>query len=315
LLIFTACAPGQQRPIQQPNQQNQQQNEGSEEVRRNLETALSAIYNPGQVRHSRVTADTLDVKSGLGNNFSTITTLKKNDIVNVLDDVNDWYVIQLDDNQVGAIDSFKTTPVVLEGGNENEAQQPQPAEQPQSEDQVPIEHKTNQELQQQQQEQQQTQQPAQEQQQTQQNQQTNQPQPSRQTTTPTRLGSQEQRMVDLVNQERTKNGLAPLTVDLELSRVAAIKSQDMADNNYFSHNSPTYGSPFDMMDKFNIKYLHAGENLAGNSSVESAHTALMNSSGHRQNILSPDFTHIGIGIRPSDRYGYIYTQMFISKPK
>jgi len=69
------------------------------------------------------------------------------------------------------------------------------------------------------------------------------------------------------------------------------------------------------MDKFNINYLHGGENLAGNSSVENAHISLMNSSGHRQNILSPDFTHIGIGIRPSSRYGYLYTQMFISKPK
>lgn len=122
-------------------------------------------------------------------------------------------------------------------------------------------------------------------------------------------------MIDLVNRERAKNNLPALQVDPNVTRVARIKSQDMVDNNYFSHNSPTYGSPFDMLSAFDIKYLHAGENLAGNSSVERAHEALMNSSGHRKNILSGDFTHIGIGVKPSDRYGFIYTQMFISKPK
>ena len=70
-----------------------------------------------------------------------------------------------------------------------------------------------------------------------------------------------------------------------------------------------------MLKKFGISYLHAGENLAGNSSVDRAHRALMNSSGHKQNILSPNFTHIGVGVRASNQYGYLYTQMFISKPK
>ena len=129
-----------------------------------------------------------------------------------------------------------------------------------------------------------------------------------------RLTSIENRMVELVNQERKKNGLQPLKVDWELSRVARIKSQDMVDNNYFSHYSPTYGSPFDMIKNFGINYLYAGENLAGNSTVERAQTSLMNSSGHRRNILNPNFTYIGVGVKPSDRFGYVFTQMFISKP-
>jgi uncharacterized YkwD family protein len=116
-------------------------------------------------------------------------------------------------------------------------------------------------------------------------------------------------MVDLVNQERAKAGVAPLKVDLELSRVARIKSQDMRDNNYFSHTSPTYGSPFDMMKSFGISYRTAGENIAKHSSVESAHAGLMNSDGHRKNILNPNFTHIGIGIVD----GRYYTQMFIGR--
>lgn len=129
------------------------------------------------------------------------------------------------------------------------------------------------------------------------------------------LSSQEQKMINLVNSERKKNGLTPYKVDSELTRVARIKAQDMVKNNYFSHYSPTYGSPFEMMDHFGIEYVRAGENIAGNQSVEGAHRSLMNSSGHRQNILNPNFTHIGIGIKESDRYGYIYVQMFISKPE
>lgn len=135
------------------------------------------------------------------------------------------------------------------------------------------------------------------------------PQPTGNPSTAYQLSSDEQRMVNLVNSERQKAGLAPLKVDLDLSRVARIKSQDMRDNNYFSHTSPTYGSPFDMMRSFGISYRTAGENIALHSSVESAHNGLMNSDGHRANILSPNFTHIGIGIVD----GRYYTQMFIGK--
>ncbi|KAB3527704.1 hypothetical protein F8153_11670 [Alkaliphilus serpentinus] len=122
------------------------------------------------------------------------------------------------------------------------------------------------------------------------------------------LTADEIRMVEMVNAERTKAGVAPLQIDVDLASVARVKSKDMHDNKYFSHKSPTYGSPFDMMRAFGINYKSAGENLAMHSSVESAHIGLMNSEGHRKNILNPGFTHIGIGIHN----GY-YTQMFISK--
>lgn len=128
----------------------------------------------------------------------------------------------------------------------------------------------------------------------------------------TGLSAQEREMVEYVNQERVKAGLSPLQVDLDLARVARIKSQDMVDNGYFDHNSPTYGSPFEMMRSFGISYRAAGENIAKNSSVMGAHTALMNSEGHRANILNPNFTHIGIGIVSSGNMVTV-TQMFISK--
>ena len=121
----------------------------------------------------------------------------------------------------------------------------------------------------------------------------------------------EQEVIRLVNVERTKQGLKELQYDWELARVARYKSEDMRDNNYFSHNSPVYGSPFDMMKNFGINYKAAGENIAkGQSTPEQVVKAWMNSSGHRANILSTKFTHIGVGYAKN---GHIWTQQFISK--
>lgn len=121
----------------------------------------------------------------------------------------------------------------------------------------------------------------------------------------------ESEVIRLVNIERQKQGLSPLQEDWELCRVARIKSQDMKDNNYFSHTSPTYGSPFDMMKSFGIKYRGAAENIAkGQKTPEAVVKAWMNSSGHRKNILNASYTHIGVGYVKS---GNIWTQMFIRK--
>lgn len=127
------------------------------------------------------------------------------------------------------------------------------------------------------------------------------------------LTAAEQQMLNLVNQERAKAGLQPLKADLELTKVARLKSQDMINKNYFDHNSPTYGSPFQMMKQFGITYRTAGENIAGNQSVERAHTALMNSQGHRANILNSQYTHIGIGIQNGGQYSMMFTQMFVGR--
>ncbi|KJS82352.1 MAG: hypothetical protein JM58_15200 [Peptococcaceae bacterium BICA1-8] len=121
----------------------------------------------------------------------------------------------------------------------------------------------------------------------------------------------EQEMLELINKARKEAGVAPLVMDSSLVKVARIKSQDMIDKKYFAHNSPTYGSPFEMMDSFGIKYRYAGENLAGHYSVSGAHEALMNSSGHRKNILNSNFTHIGIGIVDGGPYNTMFTQMFV----
>ncbi|WP_394184177.1 CAP domain-containing protein [Metabacillus halosaccharovorans] len=120
-----------------------------------------------------------------------------------------------------------------------------------------------------------------------------------------------QQVIDLTNAERKKNGLPALKADTQLSGVAQKKSEDMQQNNYFSHTSPTYGSPFDMMRDFGVTYKTAGENIAqGQRSAQEVVQAWMNSEGHRKNILSKDFTHIGIGY---DSNGHHWTQMFIGK--
>lgn len=127
------------------------------------------------------------------------------------------------------------------------------------------------------------------------------------------LTSDELETFNLINKQRTNNGLSALKIDSEVQKVARIKAQDMVDNNYFSHNSPTYGSPFDMMKKFNISYKTAGENIAGNSSNQAAVTAWMNSSGHKANILNSSFNYTGVGVVKSSKYGKVYVQMFIGK--
>jgi uncharacterized YkwD family protein/spore coat assembly protein SafA len=124
----------------------------------------------------------------------------------------------------------------------------------------------------------------------------------------------ENQVVQLTNQERAKYGLKPLVADWELARVARYKSADMRDRNYFSHTSPTYGSPFDMMKNFGISYRSAGENIAaGQRTPQEVVTAWMNSEGHRKNILSAGYTHIGVGYAQGGSKQHYWTQMFISK--
>lgn len=129
----------------------------------------------------------------------------------------------------------------------------------------------------------------------------------------TSMNTNEKEIFDLINKQRTNNGLSALKVDSEVQRVARIKAQDMVDNNYFSHNSPTYGSPFDMLKSFKVSYKTAGENIAGNSSNSGAVNAWMNSSGHKANILNSNFNYTGIGVVSSSKYGKVYVQMFIGK--
>lgn len=125
------------------------------------------------------------------------------------------------------------------------------------------------------------------------------------------ISSVESKVIELTNAERRKAGLPALQADTKLSNVAREKSRDMQQKGYFSHQSPTYGSPFDMMRDFGITYQSAGENIAkGQRTPEEVVQAWMNSEGHRKNILSGNYSHIGVGYAETGNH---WTQMFIKK--
>lgn len=132
-------------------------------------------------------------------------------------------------------------------------------------------------------------------------------------TTTTSLTSDELEVFNLINQKRTAAGLSKLKIDDEVQNVARIKAKDMVDNNYFSHNSPTYSTPFNMLKSFKVSYKTAGENIAGNSSNSKAVEAWMNSEGHKANILNSNYNYTGVGVVNGSKYGKIYVQMFIGK--
>lgn len=142
------------------------------------------------------------------------------------------------------------------------------------------------------------------------------PQPAQETTAPAKqesgtISSIEQQVLTLTNQERAKEGLKPLVTDAALMNTARAKSADMSKNNYFSHTSPTLGSPFDQMKAKGIQYKAAAENIAmGQRTAEEVVKGWMNSPGHRANIMNGNFTHIGIGY---DTQGHYWTQQFIQK--
>ncbi len=131
-------------------------------------------------------------------------------------------------------------------------------------------------------------------------------------TTPATLGSYEQQVVDLVNKERAAAGLPALKVNTKLAAVAEKKAEDLRDNNYFDHQSPTYGSPFDMMKQFGISYTAAGENIAkGQKTPAEVMNGWMNSPGHRANILNSSYTEIGVGYVTDSNGTTYWVQHFI----
>lgn len=122
------------------------------------------------------------------------------------------------------------------------------------------------------------------------------------------ISAEERKLFDLINEERKKAGVSPLQIDEKVFKSAKVKSQDMNDKSYFSHTSPTFGSSTSLLKNEGVAYRYFGENIAKNYSVENAHNSLMNSDGHRKNILNPNYTHVGVGIVN----GY-YTEIFIGK--
>ncbi len=232
-----------------------------------------------------VTAYYLNVRQGPSSKYRIVCVLEKGDKVKIFGKIGNWYAIyELKSGCVGAVNSKY---IKVAGSTQTQAPkqttqpkpQPKPTPQPQPQPQ---------------------------------------PQPETPPATETpgtelEVSKEEQELLNLVNKARADAGLEPLKFDMELMKVARLKAKDMVEKNYFSHQSPTYGSPFDMMRQFNIEFRTAGENIAGNRTVEGAFQAWMNSEGHRKNILNGKFNYTGIGIVESKSYGLILVQMFIGK--
>ena len=281
----------------------------------------SSVNETGDIQSVKITANNCNVTMGCDPNSTVIQSCNKNTQLNVLNEVNkDWLAVKLDNNKIGFVPQKQCTPVLPNNAVNNTNQAPKtPVPTPNKTNPIinnnmgnnnlikmppvnnnnistpnnntPNNNTTNNTT-------------------TNNNTETD---DKKNTTTNQSITNEEQQLIDLINQSRQQNGLKALIPDNQLSEVARIKSKDMVDNNYFSHNSPTYGDPFKMLKDFGFQYLRAAENIAGNSSVEKAHEALMNSPGHRKNILTPEFTHVGVGIQKGSQYGYMFTELFITK--
>lgn len=127
------------------------------------------------------------------------------------------------------------------------------------------------------------------------------------------LTSEESELLSLINAERQKNNLSNLEIDEKLQNVARLKAQDLVQNSYFSHISPTYGTPFEMLKSHSISYKTASENIAGNSNISSAVNSWLASEDHKKNILSNDYNYTGIAVVDSIAYGKIIVELFIGR--
>lgn len=127
------------------------------------------------------------------------------------------------------------------------------------------------------------------------------------------MSESETKLLNLINEERKKNNLSELQIDEELQNIARLKAQDLVENNYFSHISPSFGTPFEMLKNNGINYKTASENIAGNSSLEGAVSSWMNSEDHKKNILSNEFNYTGLAVVDSLAYGNIVVEFFVGR--
>lgn len=187
----------------------------------------------------KVNTTTLNVRQGPGTNFDICTTLKKEDIVNVIGKVGEWYLIQTSDNIFGLCNNK-----YIDDTGEYSA---------------------------------------------------------------------ENTVLNAINVQRDNNKIKKLIMDNKLTEIAKVKAQDIIDNNYFSHNSEKLGTPLEMLNKYDVKYMTVGENIAKSNDIQELVTLVTTSESYKQNSLSNDYNYTGIAILPIDEYEYIYVQLFVGR--
>lgn len=203
-----------------------------------------------------VNTDYLNLRSGAGITFDSISILTKNEYVRIYGKIGEWYIVQNEKNQIGTAHEKYITPT-----NEEKA--------------AATNSETIEEVSQ------------------------------------TNLTVDETELLSIINSERKKNNLPEFQIDEKIQNVARLKAEDLVQNNYFSHVSPTYGTPFEMLKSHNINYKTASENIAGNSNISDAVKSWLSSESHKKNILSNDYNYTGIAVVDSIAYGKIIVELFV----
>lgn len=219
------------------------------------------------------TKTSLNVRCGPGTNYERVGKLNDGEYINVFAKVGDWYIIQTDKNVVGAVSSKYVEPVY----DESEITKSEDISQEEVE-QTSSSLDTNGEY-----------------------------------IDNLELTLEELEFLNLINTNRRNCGLEELKIDNTVQNVARLKAKDLERNEYFSHQSPTYGSINDMLTSFGVSYNIAQENIAGNQNLAGAVEAWMNSENHRANILNTDFNYTGVAIVDSSTYGKIFVEVFVKK--
>lgn len=215
-------------------------------------------YETVEYAYGIVNTDYLNMRSGSGINFDSISLLTRNEYVRIFAKIGNWYIIQNQENQIGTVHTDYIIPT-----NEQKSAS--------TNTEVIKDENTSD------------------------------------------LTQDESELLSLINNEREKNNLSALKIDKELQNVARLKANDLVDNNYFSHISPVYGTPFEMLKANKISYKAASENIAGNSSISAAFDSWMGSESHKNNILSNDYNYTGLAVVDSIAYGKVIVELFIGK--
>lgn len=230
--------------------------------------ASAYTYENLDFKYGKVkTKSTLNIRCGPGLEYERVGKLKNGEYVDVFAKVGDWYIVQTDQNLVGAVSSKYIEPIY-------------------SEDEIKLEESVESSAD---------------------------IQDSGEYLELLELTEEEQEFLNLINVNRKNRGLNELKIDNNIQNVARLKAQDLERNEYFSHQSPSYGNIGEMLTSFGVEYAIAQENIAGNQNLSGAVEAWMNSESHKANILNNEFEYTGVAVVESSTYGKIFVEVFVKK--
>ncbi len=242
-----------------------------------------------------VTANVLNVRQGPGMTYKIISKVHKDEYIRIFAKIDDWYVVQTDKDIIGTVHVDYIKPIYPNNAvnaevdntvNSEEVNNEENVQGEQINDENTIDVNSEEEN-------------------------ANIVVSDKNITS--ELTQDEEEVFNLINKSREEAGLAKLEIDDNLQNICRIKANEMVEKDYFSHTSPTYGSPFDMLKSNNIEYKVAGENIAGNSSNEKAVEAWLGSENHKKNIINNSYNYTGVAVVNSEKYGKIYVQMFLGR--